>query len=88
MYGTLNFSDLKKDDVLDAFSGRRVKDQLKGLETYLERISEFPKFIRNNPVHVTDEMIELYMEVRTCVPLAIDKIHPPSPFSPLKILYI
>ncbi|KAJ9171579.1 hypothetical protein P3X46_014929 [Hevea brasiliensis] len=61
--GTLNFSHLKKDDVLDAFSGRRVKDQLKGLEAYLERISEFPKFIRNNPVHVADDMIELYMEL-------------------------
>ncbi|XP_015572370.2 vacuolar protein sorting-associated protein 8 homolog [Ricinus communis] len=61
--GTLNFSRLKKDDSVDAFSGRRVEDQLKGLEAYLERISDFPKFIRNNPVNVTDDMIELYMEL-------------------------
>ena len=61
--GTLNFSCLKKDDNVDAFGRRRVEDQLKGLEAYLERISDFPKFIRNNPVNVTDDMIELYMEV-------------------------
>ncbi|KAF2324949.1 hypothetical protein GH714_021817 [Hevea brasiliensis] len=53
----------KKDDILDASSGKRVKDHLKGLEACLERISDFPKFIVNNPVHVADDMIELYMEL-------------------------
>ncbi|XP_065860044.1 uncharacterized protein [Euphorbia lathyris] len=61
--GTLDFSGLNKDDILDTFSGRKVKQELTGLQAYLERISEFPKFIRNNPVHVTDDMIELYMEL-------------------------
>lgn len=42
-----------------------MKDKSEGLEAYLERISDFPKFLRNNPVHVTDDMIELYLEVST-----------------------
>lgn len=41
--------------------GRKVRDQ--SVEAYLERISDFPKFLRSNPVLVTDEMIELYLEV-------------------------
>ncbi|EXC13672.1 Vacuolar protein sorting-associated protein 8-like protein [Morus notabilis] len=52
--GNLNFDYLKKDD---------MKDKSEGLEAYLERISDFPKFLRNNPVHVTDDMIELYLEL-------------------------
>lgn len=51
---------------MDSFDGRWVKDQSKGLEDYLDKISNFPKFLRNNPVEVTDEMIELYLEVSTC----------------------
>ena len=50
---------------MDASCGRRVKNQLYGLEAYLERILDFPKLLLNNPVHVTDEMIELYLEVST-----------------------
>lgn len=61
--GTLNFSYLRKDYNVEVFNGRRMKDQSKGLEAYLERISGFPKLMRNNPVHVTDDMIELYFEV-------------------------
>ncbi|RVW37739.1 Vacuolar protein sorting-associated protein 8-like [Vitis vinifera] len=61
--GTLNFSCLQNDDTMDASCGRRVKNQLYGLEAYLERILDFPKLLLNNPVHVTDEMIELYLEV-------------------------
>lgn len=64
--GTLNFSYLRGDDIVDSFDGRWVKDQSKGLEDYLDKISNFPKFLRNNPVEVTDEMIELYLEVSTC----------------------
>ncbi|XP_012083104.1 vacuolar protein sorting-associated protein 8 homolog isoform X2 [Jatropha curcas] len=63
LYGTLDFSHLTKDDSAAAFSGRRREDRLKGLEAYFERISDFPKFIRNNPIHLTDDMIELYMEL-------------------------
>lgn len=61
--GTLDFSGLSKPDIVDAFSGREGKEELTGIQAYLERISEFPKFIRNNPVQVTDDMVELYMEV-------------------------
>ncbi|WCJ22507.1 transducin family protein / WD-40 repeat family protein [Euphorbia peplus] len=61
--GTLDFSGLNKDGVVGTFSGREVKEEATGLQAYWERISEFPKFIRNNPVHVTDDMIELYMEL-------------------------
>jgi hypothetical protein len=32
----------------------------------LDKISDFPKFLRNDPVEVTDDMIELYLEVSTC----------------------
>ncbi|KAL7224339.1 hypothetical protein ACSBR1_025740 [Camellia fascicularis] len=59
--GTLNFSCLRKDETLEFPIGRRARDQL--VEVYLERISEFPKFLRNNPVQVTDDMIELYLEL-------------------------
>lgn len=57
--GTLDFSSLRKDDLV------RVKDQSKAVEAYLERISDFPKLLRSNPVNVTDDMIELYLEVST-----------------------
>lgn len=72
--GTLDFSNLKKADDIDVADGRRVKDQSKGLTAYLERISDFPKFMRNNPVHVNDDMIELYFEVSpsTVILKAID----------------
>lgn len=64
--GTLNFSYLRQDDFVDSFDGKNVKDQSKGLHDYLDKVSDFPKVPRNNPVEVTDEMIELYLEVRTC----------------------
>lgn len=51
---------------MDSSDARRMKDQSKGLEDYLDKVSNFPKFLRNNPVEVTDEMIELYLEVSTC----------------------
>lgn len=59
--GTLNFSCLTKDETMGFRIGRKVRDQ--SVEAYLERISDFPKFLRSNPVLVTDEMIELYLEV-------------------------
>lgn len=61
--GTLNFSTLSKDDNVEVLCGRRVKDQSDRLEAYLKRISDFQKLLRNNPVHVTDEMIEIYFEL-------------------------
>ncbi|KAG6667166.1 vacuolar protein sorting-associated protein 8 homolog isoform X1 [Carya illinoinensis] len=61
--GTLDFSNLRGDDIVDSSDARRMKDQSKGLEDYLDKVSNFPKFLRNNPVEVTDEMIELYLEL-------------------------
>lgn len=61
--GNLNFSCLKEGKAVDFPSGRRARAQSDRVESYLERISDFPKLLRNNPVHVTDEMIELYLEV-------------------------
>lgn len=51
---------------MDSSDGRRVNDQSRALEFYREKISDFPKFLRNNPVEVTDDMIELYLEVSIC----------------------
>ena len=65
--GTLNFSYLREEEIVDVFKGRRGKDTSKELEAYLERISNFPKFLRSNPLHVTDDMIELYLEVSAYV---------------------
>ncbi|XWS31977.1 hypothetical protein CRYUN_Cryun23aG0121100 [Craigia yunnanensis] len=61
--GTLNFSYLREEEIVDVFKGRRGKDMSKELEAYLERISNFPKFLRSNPLHVTDDMTELYLEL-------------------------
>lgn len=55
--GTMSFSSLRK------FIGTRVKNQTDRVYDFLERLSEFPKSLRENPVHVTDEMTELYLEV-------------------------
>ncbi|XP_052171048.1 uncharacterized protein LOC127787181 [Diospyros lotus] len=59
--GTLDFSCLRKGESLEFHHGRSRKDQ--SMETYLGRISDLPKLLRNNPVQVTDEMIELYLEL-------------------------
>lgn len=53
--GTMSFNSLRKGEPL-CFSGTRVHD-------FLERISDLPKFLCENPLHVTDEMTELYLEV-------------------------
>ncbi|KAI4328979.1 hypothetical protein L6164_021289 [Bauhinia variegata] len=61
--GTLDFSKLRKDDIMDVANGKCAKDHPEGLDAYLETISNFPKYIRENPVHVTDDLIELYLEL-------------------------
>lgn len=63
--GTLNFSYLIKDDTHNFDHGRRVNDYSNELEAYLEKISDFPKFLHNNPVDITDATTELYLEVST-----------------------
>ncbi|XP_010054136.2 vacuolar protein sorting-associated protein 8 homolog [Eucalyptus grandis] len=60
--GTLDFSCLRRRNAgtPDGTSGHA---RLRGVETYLGRISDFPKYLRNNPVHVTEDMIEHYFEL-------------------------
>lgn len=59
--GTLNFSSLRKDNASDFPSGR--KKQHMSSEVYLETLSDLPKLLQNYPIHITDEMTELYIEV-------------------------
>lgn len=33
------------------------------MDDYLQKLSDFPKYLSNNPVDVTDDIIELYVEV-------------------------
>lgn len=61
--GTLDLSKLRKDDIIDAPSGKQVKDHPQGIDAYLDSLSNFPKYIRESPIHVTDDLIELYLEV-------------------------
>ncbi|KAL9245443.1 hypothetical protein vseg_019100 [Gypsophila vaccaria] len=61
--GTLNISRISVNDVIDSPWGRQKKDEKGSFDTYLERISGFPKFIRDNPLEMTDDMIELYLEM-------------------------
>lgn len=57
--GSINFDYLTKECTI------RITDKYEEVEAYLKRLSDLPKFLRNNPVHVTDDMIELYLEVST-----------------------
>lgn len=62
--GSLNFSCFRKSDYVNNPSEKRISYQPNRIEAYLERISEFPKFMRDNPVHVTDKIVEQYLEVK------------------------
>ncbi|XP_055810838.1 uncharacterized protein LOC129880699 isoform X2 [Solanum dulcamara] len=59
--GTLNFSSLRKDNASDFPSGRKKKHM--SSEVYLETLSDLPKLLQNYPIHITDEMTELYIEL-------------------------
>ncbi|KAM7277027.1 hypothetical protein ACFE04_018893 [Oxalis oulophora] len=62
--GSLDFSYLKKEDTVSVSNGRMVMNKSEEeLKTYFERISDFPKLLISNPINVTDEMIELYLEL-------------------------
>ncbi|KAI4341368.1 hypothetical protein MLD38_026099 [Melastoma candidum] len=61
--GTLDFSCLRNVNVLDTSNSTGKNIQLKGIEAYLKRLSDFPKYLRNNPVHITEDMIEQYLEL-------------------------
>ncbi|PPR88490.1 hypothetical protein GOBAR_AA32197 [Gossypium barbadense] len=61
--GTFNFSCLREEEIIDVLSEKRGKESEKVLKAYLENLSNFPKYLRHNPLHVTDDMIELYLEL-------------------------
>ncbi|KAK7389741.1 hypothetical protein VNO78_25031 [Psophocarpus tetragonolobus] len=64
LFGTLDLSNLRKDDTLHALNGRQVKDHSQQeVRDYLENISNFPKYMRENPINVPDDLIELYLEL-------------------------
>ncbi|KAK6789795.1 hypothetical protein RDI58_013595 [Solanum bulbocastanum] len=59
--GTLNFFSLRKDNASNFSSGRNKKHM--SSEVYLEALSDLPKLLQNYPIHITDEMTELYIEL-------------------------
>ncbi|RDY08694.1 Vacuolar protein sorting-associated protein 8-like protein, partial [Mucuna pruriens] len=63
LFGTLDLSNLRKDDTMNPLNGKQVKGHLQGVRDYLENISNFPKYMRENPIHVPDDLIELYLEL-------------------------
>ncbi|XP_061336462.1 uncharacterized protein LOC133283598 isoform X2 [Gastrolobium bilobum] len=63
LFGTLDLSNLRKDDIMNPPNGKQVKDHPHGVSDYLENISNFPKYMRENPIHVPDDIIELYVEL-------------------------
>ncbi|KAF5201636.1 Vacuolar protein sorting-associated protein 8-like protein [Thalictrum thalictroides] len=61
--GTLNFSSLEKGCTPNLQNGSKQKNQSNEVELYLERISNFPKLVRDNPFHINDEVVELYLKL-------------------------
>ncbi|XP_024009806.1 vacuolar protein sorting-associated protein 8 homolog isoform X2 [Eutrema salsugineum] len=61
--GSLEFSHLRKHEAVDSSGENIRRDMPKEVEIYLEGLNGFPKFIQDNPVNVTDDMIELYVEL-------------------------
>lgn len=60
-FGTLNFPVYEVDYVSSmAIEGVDSPNQL---EAYMKRLSNFPKLLQQSPVHVTDDMAELYLEL-------------------------
>ncbi|XP_075484312.1 uncharacterized protein LOC142524290 [Primulina tabacum] len=61
--GSLDLSCLKKADVSDIPNARRAHKKSIDVEAYLVAMSNSLNHLRNNEVHVTDEMTELYFEL-------------------------
>ncbi|CAH8335200.1 unnamed protein product [Eruca vesicaria subsp. sativa] len=61
--GSLDFSLLRKHEAVDSLGENTRRNIPKEVELYLEGLNDFPKFIQDNPVNVTDDMIELYLEL-------------------------
>ncbi|KAJ0975965.1 hypothetical protein J5N97_017930 [Dioscorea zingiberensis] len=64
LFGALNFPAYKVDHVSRMpIGGIGPPNEL---DAYMERLSNFPKLLQHNPVHVTDDMAELYLELLCC----------------------
>ncbi|GAB2217506.1 hypothetical protein Drorol1_Dr00000701 [Drosera rotundifolia] len=61
--GTLDFNFLKKDDTVDYSFQRSIRGHQMELQTYFERVANFPKLVRSTPMEVTDDITELYLKL-------------------------
>ncbi|CAH2069296.1 unnamed protein product [Thlaspi arvense] len=61
--GSLDFCRLRKHEAVDSSGENIRRDIPKEVDSFLEGLNDFPKFIQDNPVNVTDDMIELYLEL-------------------------
>ncbi|KAK4743512.1 hypothetical protein SAY87_001513 [Trapa incisa] len=61
--GTLNFTHMTKSGMTDVPNGRSKNVHSKRLKAYMEKVLDFPRYLRSNPVDVTDNMIEHYVEL-------------------------
>ncbi|KAL9252916.1 Vacuolar protein sorting-associated protein 8-like protein [Drosera capensis] len=61
--GTLDFNFLKKDDTVDYSFQRSIRGHQMELQTYFERVADFPKLVRSTPIEVTDDITELYLKL-------------------------
>ncbi|XP_057454917.1 uncharacterized protein LOC130746339 isoform X2 [Lotus japonicus] len=63
LFGTLDLSNMRKVDIMNPCNGKQVMDLPQEVRYYLENISHFPKYMRENPIQVSDDLIELYLEL-------------------------
>lgn len=61
--GNLSFPVLETVQGSNGSFGK-IRDTPNDLEEYAKRLSSFPKLLHHNPIHVTDELTELYLVVR------------------------
>lgn len=62
--GSLKFSVVDIAHISNFRIGR-MRNMPNEVEAYLEKLSNFPKLLLHNMIQVTDEIAELYLEVRT-----------------------
>ncbi|XP_031383259.1 vacuolar protein sorting-associated protein 8 homolog [Punica granatum] len=61
--GSLDFTHLTKSDMANFPNGGSGNVHMKRLKDYLKKVFDFPRFLRNNPIDVTDDMVERYLEL-------------------------
>lgn len=62
LLGTLDIFEHEADHMTNVSNG--ILDPPNELEAYIERLSKFPKHPNRNAIHITDELVEQYLEVR------------------------